>query len=222
MNIQYYGDYCFKISTKPAGRATEDVIVWTNPLGKGSGLRGPQGQVDLILESHTDETKEKEISSEKELTLDTPGEYAVKGITVVGLPSFRDAQGGAEKGQNTIFLLETEDLRLAFLGSLGSDLAPEAIDALSGVDLLFISVGSKDGKDTLSPKVAAELARKIEPRIIIPMHYAMNGLALSAESEKAFLEALGGKAAEKVTKLNLKKKDLEGKPLEIVLFDRGL
>ncbi len=219
MNIQYYGDYCFKISTKPAGRATEDVIVWTNPLGKGAGLRGPQGQVDLILESHRDEAKEKESASEGELTLDTPGEYAVKGLTLVGLASFRDGKGGAERGQNTIFLLETEELRLVFLGGLGSDLLPDILDIVSGIDILFAPVG---GNDTLDPKAMAELVRKIEPKIVIPMHYKMNGLNFSLETEKAFLSALGGKIADKVTKLNIKKKDLEGKSLEIVLLDRGL
>src|SRR3989344_82189 len=110
MNIQYYGDYCFKISTKPGGRATEDVILWTNPLGKGAGLRGPQGQVDVILQSHA-ETSEKG-SAEAEFTLATPGEYAVKGMTFLGIESFRDTKNGAERGQNTIFVMESEDLHL--------------------------------------------------------------------------------------------------------------
>ncbi|MDO8424036.1 MAG: MBL fold metallo-hydrolase [bacterium] len=218
MNIQYYGDYCFKISTKPAGRATEDVIIWTNPLGKGAGLRGPQGQVDLILESHTDEKNEKEVSQE-ELTLDTPGEYAVKGMALVGLPSFRDSKAGAERGQNTIFLIESEELRLVFLGGLGSEPLPDVLDALSEVDILFAPAG---GKDTLEPKALAELVRKVEPKIVIPMHYKMEGLSLPLETEKAFLTALGSKAVEKVAKLNIKKKDVEGKSLEVVLFERGL
>lgn len=219
MNIQYYGDYCFKISTKPAGRATEDVIIWTNPLGKGAGLRGPQGQVDLILESHTDEKSEKEGSSGEELTLNTPGEYAVKGMALVGLSSFRDSKAGAERGQNTIFLIESEELRLVFLGGLGSEPLPDVLDALSEVDILFVPAG---GQDTLPPKALAELVRKIEPKIVIPMHYKMEGLSLPLETEKAFLTALGGKAVEKVAKFNVKKKDLEGKSQEVVLFERGL
>ena len=30
MNIQYYGDFCFKINTKPNGRATEDITIITD------------------------------------------------------------------------------------------------------------------------------------------------------------------------------------------------
>src|SRR3989344_4067293 len=183
MNIQYYGDFCFKISTKPAGRATEDIVIWTDPLQKGAGLRSPQGQVDLIF-----------------LT-------------------YRDTEEGKARGQNTVFIFESEGIHLCYLGALGHDITPELLDKLSGVDIVFIPVG---GGDTTSAKLAAELVRKIEPSIVIPMHYKIPGLTLSLETEKAFCDALGNCPAQALPKLNIKQKDLEGKKMEVVILERGV
>ena len=103
MNIQYYGDFCFKISTKPAGRATEDIIIWTDPLQKGAGLRSPQGQVDLVFLSHGKREEAQSALKDGVVIFDTPGEYAAKGVSVMGFPSYRDTEGGKERGQNTVF-----------------------------------------------------------------------------------------------------------------------
>ncbi|MEK7549560.1 MAG: MBL fold metallo-hydrolase [Patescibacteria group bacterium] len=217
MNIQYYGDYCFKITTKPGGRATDDVIVWTDPLGKGVGLRSPQGEPDVILLSHNVSEAKENLKGEP-VVLDMPGEYAAKGMTALGFESFADGVEGVKKGQNTIFVFESEDIHVCFLGALGHMLTPEMIDKLSSIDILFVPVGEGDA---LSAKLAAELARKIEPNVIIPMHYKLSGLTLPLESEKAFCDAIGNCPKESIAKLNVKKKDIEEKNLEVVLLERG-
>ena len=106
MNIQYYGDFCFKINTKPNGRATEDVTIITDVPDKSTGLRAPQGETQIVLLSH----QSRDVFEVKgsPLVLDAPGEYAVNGITLVGFPSFRDSSKGSEKGRTTIFLIESE------------------------------------------------------------------------------------------------------------------
>lgn len=218
MNIQYYGDFCFKISTKPAGRATEDVIIWTDPLQKGAGLRSPQGQVDLAFLSHGNPEETKGAFKEGAVVFDAPGEYAAKGISALGFASFRDAAEGRERGQNTVFIFESEDIHICYLGALGHDISPELLDKLNGVDILFIPVG---GAGTVAAKLAAELVRKIEPNIVIPMHYKIAGLTLPLETEKAFCDALGNCPKQAIPKLNIKKKDLEGKTMEVILLERG-
>ncbi|MBP9728450.1 MAG: MBL fold metallo-hydrolase [Candidatus Moranbacteria bacterium] len=219
MNIQYYGDYCFKISTKPAGRATEDVVIWTDLLEKGSGLRAPQGQADIVFLTHGNTSVVADSLKGEPTIIDAPGEYSVKGIAALGFPTFQDSAEGAERGQNTVFVFESEDIHVAFLGALGHDLSPEILDKLNGVDVLFIPVG---GAGTVEAKIAADLARKIEPKLVIPMHYKIAGLTLPLETEKAFCDVLGNCPKESLSKLNMKKKDLEGKQLEIVLFERGV
>lgn len=218
MNIQYYGDFCFKISTKPAGRATEDVIIWTDPLAKGSGLRSPQGQVDLVFLSHKNEEVRDDFGKDT-IVFDAPGEYAAKGVAALGFPSYRDTSEGKERGQNVIFVLESEDIHICHLGALGHNLSPELLDKLNGVDVLFIPVGGSDALDT---KLAAELVHKIEPRIIVPMHYKIPGLTLPLETEKAFCSAMGNCPTQTLPKLNIKKKDLDGKLMEVILLERGV
>jgi hypothetical protein len=218
MNIQYYGDYCFKISTKPAGRATDDIVIWTDLLEKGSGLRAPQGEADIVFLTHGDITTARASLKGSPVVLDAPGEYAVKGIAALGFLSACDDQGGVERGQNTIFVFESEDIHVCFLGALGHDLSPEMLDKLNGVDILFVPVG---GSDTIAAKLAAEMVRKIEPNIVIPMHYKISGLSLPLDTEKAFCEAMGSCPKEALSKLNVKKKDLEEKTIEVVLIERG-
>jgi L-ascorbate metabolism protein UlaG (beta-lactamase superfamily) len=219
MNIQYYGDYCFKISTKPAGRATEDVVIWTDLLSKGSGLRAPQGQADIVFLTHGNTESVKETLKGEPTVIDAPGEYSAKGIAALGFPAFQDTTGGSVRGQNTIFVFESEDIHIAFLGALGHDLTPETLDKLNGVDILFVPVG---GDGALDAKLAAELVRKIEPKIVIPMHYKLDGLTLPLESEKSFCDAMGNCPTEALSKFNIKKKEMEGKQMEVVLLERGV
>jgi len=217
MQIQYYGHSCFKLTAKPAGRATDDVTIFFDPFGKELGLRPPQGQTDIIFVSHEhhDHNNVDALKGDP-VIIYTPGEYAVKGINVIGLDSFHDEKEGTERGHSTIFILEAEDLKICHLGDLGSDLSGKQLEEIDGVDILFVPIG---GKYTIDGKKAAELVRKIEPIIVIPMHYKVAGSTMDISDEQAFCSAMGSCPKEKTAKLNIKKKDLEGKGMEVVLMN---
>ena len=217
MQIQYYGHSCFKLTTKPAGRATDDVVIFLDPFGKELGLRPPQGQADVVFVSHAhhDHNNVDALKGDP-VIIDTPGEYAVKGINVIGIDSFHDDKEGTVRGHSTIFILEAEDLKICHLGDLGSDLSSKQLEEIDGVDVLFAPVG---GKYTIDGKKAAELVRKIEPIIVIPMHYKIAGSTIDVNDEKVFCSAIGSCPKEKTAKLNIKKKDLEGKGMEVVLMN---
>ncbi|EKE15646.1 MAG: Zn-dependent hydrolase of the beta-lactamase fold-like protein [uncultured bacterium] len=217
MNIQYYGHSCFKFTVKPAGRATEDITLFVDPFDKEAGLRPPQGQADVILVSHNhrDHSNISALKGEP-IVIENPGEYSVKGINVVGLDSFHDDKEGAERGKNTIFIFETEGLKICHLGDLGCDLSPKQMDEIYGTDILLIPVG---GKYTIDGKKAAEIVRKVEPIIVIPMHYKMPESNIDINDEKDFCDAMGSCPKQKVSKLNIKKKDLEEKKLEVILME---
>ncbi len=219
MNIQYYGDYCFKITTKPSGRATEDVVMVTDVPEKGTGLRAPQGEAHIALLSHQSiDAPELEVVKGSPVKLSAPGEYSAKGISILGFPNFRDEQNGAERGQNTIFLFETEEINICFLGALGCEPAPSVVEKLSGVDILFVPAS---GMDTLPVEKIDELVRKIEPKVVIPMHYKISGMTTKLPDVKAFCDALGNCPKETLAKWNIKAKDLEGKNMEVVLLDKN-
>jgi len=214
MNIQYYGHSCFKISAKPAGRGQEEVVIFLDPFDKSIGLRPPQGQADLVLVSH-DHADHNNVTALKgePAVIDIPGEYAVKGVNIVGLAS----EHGLTKNPviNTIFILEAEDLKICHLGDLGTELSEKQLEEIDGVDLMMIPIG---GKYTIDYKKAVEIIKKIEPAIIIPMHYKTAGSTIDLDDEKKFCNEMGNCPASKVAKLNLKKKDLEGKSMEIILM----
>ena len=217
MVIQYYGDFCFKITTKPGGRATEDVVIWTDPLPKGAGLRSPQGIPNILLLSHQKAIAEDFKNST--VCLDIPGEYSALNIPFQGFLSYRDTVLGKERGQNTFFMFESEDIHVVFLGALGQVFSPEMFDKLSQTDILFLPIGAGD---TLSVEEAVELVRKIEPKVVIPMHYEMSGLTLpNMGKKKAFCEALGVEAENVQSKFTFKKKDLEDKKSEVIFLERG-
>jgi L-ascorbate metabolism protein UlaG (beta-lactamase superfamily) len=201
MNIQYYGHSCFKITTKPAGRATEDVNFFVDPFDKSVGLRPPQGQADavFITHHHSDHNNAEALKGDP-VIIDTPGEYAIKGMNVIGMDAFHDNSEGAERGHNTIFIFETEELKLCHLGDLDGNLTPHQMEMLEKIDVLFIPVG---GKYTLDGKKAAELVRQIEPAIVIPMHYRINGSTFDVENEKKFCSEMGNCPAQKISKLTL-------------------
>lgn len=216
MNIQYYGHSCFKITTKPAGRATDDITVFLDPFDKETGLRPPQGHADLVLVSHGHHDHNNFLAlKDNPVIIDTPGEYSIKGINLVGIDSFHDEVSGEKRGKNTIFVFESEGIKICHLGDLGCDLTSKQLDEIDGIDVLLIPIG---GKYTIDGKKAAEIAKRIEPSVVIPMHYKMTGSTIDIADEKQFCDAMGVCKKDGISKLTFKKKDLEEKNMEVILM----
>ena len=52
--------------------------------------------------------------------IDAPGAHELAcGASVLGVPTFHDGQGGAQRGKNTFFIVEAEGLRVGHAGDLG-------------------------------------------------------------------------------------------------------
>jgi L-ascorbate metabolism protein UlaG (beta-lactamase superfamily) len=84
------------------------------------------------------------------------------------VPIYHDNQQGAQRGRNTIFVLEIDGLRLAHSGDLGHVLTPEAIQALGQLDVLLVPVG---GSYTIDAAAATQVVSQLNPRMVVPMHY---------------------------------------------------
>lgn len=217
MNIQYYGHSCFKVSLKPAGRGQEEVTLFFDPFDKSIGLRPPQSQADLVLVSHqhNDHNNVEALKGEPRV-IDLPGEYSVKGVNIIGIPSFHDTVQGQERGLNTIFLVDGEDIKLCHLGDLGTDLDEKQLEKIGTVNVLFVPIGG--GGYTIDYKKAIETIKKIEPNIVIPMHFHLKNSTVKIDDEAKFCSEMGYCAKERPSKINLKSKDLEGKNMEIIVM----
>jgi hypothetical protein len=89
------------------------------------------------------------------------------------------------------------------------------LEKIGEVDILMIPIG---GKYTIDGKEAVKIAKKLNPAIIIPIHYKMNGVKLDVSDEKDFCGEIGNCPKQKVNKITLKKKDLEEKNMEVLLM----
>ena len=217
MIIQYYGHSCFKITTKPAGRGQEEVNIFLDPFDKKIGLRPPQGQADIVLVSH-DHFDHNNINAIKgqPAVINIPGEYSVKGVAIDGIPSLHnEARPKEEPSLNTIYIIASEEMRICHLGDLGTDLSEKQLEEINGIDILMVPIG---GKYTIDYKKAIDLIKKIEPAIAIPVHYKMNGSTMDIADDKKFCNEIGNCPKERPVKVNLKKKDLEEKKMEILLM----
>lgn len=217
MTISWYGQSCFKIQTRPK-RGKDEVIIFTDPFDKSVGLRPPQGQADIVTISHSHyDHNNPGFLKGNFFKAEAPGEYSINGIAIEGIESFHDNVQGAQRGRNTIFIFESEEIRLCHLGDLGHKLDEKQLDKINGVDVLMIPVG---GKYTISSKEAEEIIGQIGPKIIIPMHYRIKGLSITdIDDEKNFCNELGNCPKEKVQKLVIKKTDIENKENEIILME---
>lgn len=157
---------------------------------KEIGLRGPTAKDDLVLMSASVQSKAVlERFTDGAFIVRGPGEYEKKGIAVRGIQAFQDSVQGKELGLCTIFVIVADEISICHLGALGQEtLTDEQIEAIGDPDILIIPVG---GQSALDPKAAAALATKIEPKIIIPVQYAVAGAAYEAEKLEKFVKEIG-------------------------------
>ena len=209
MIINWYGQSCFRLQS---GKLT----IFIDPFAKSIGLTPPRGEVDLVMvtHGHPDHDNVKALSGDFFL-IDGPGEYEAKGVRVLGIQSFHDDKLGAERGLNTIYRFEMEDMTIVHCGDLGQkELRSEQLEALGDVDVLMIPVGSVY---TIDGKQAAHIVNQIEPKLVIPMHYKLPGLVPKLEDASQFLKELGYEG-EAVDKLTIKQKDLSEDHMQIVVM----
>lgn len=216
MDITYLGHSSFKIKTKTATVITDPF----DPKTVGLKLAGAEGEIVTVSHNHSDHNATQKVSGVQKI-VQGPGEYEIKGVSIMGYPSFHDNKQGGERGKNTIYVFETEGLRVVHLGDLGHSLSDEFVSEIGAVDILMIPVG---GTFTLGPKEAVEVANKIDPYYIIPMHYkvpGMNEAEFSGLSEKeVFLREIG-KTVEVLPKLSVKKSDiLDEQSTKVIVLEK--
>lgn len=210
MTISWYGQSCFKIDSR-------DVTIAVDPYEKTIGLTPPRFRADLVLitHAHPDHSNREAIPGSP-FIVEGPGEYEIKGVSIVGVQTFHDASSGKERGTNTAYVIEAEGIRLCHLGDFGEEKPrEETLEALGDIDILLVPVG---GVYTVDAKLAARVVGAIEPRIVVPMHYKIPRLAISLETADAFLKELGAGGEESVEKLVIKKKDLPDEEMKVVVL----
>lgn len=197
MEIKWLGHSSF-LFTDSKGRR-----LLTDPFDNTVGYPVFEGDCDVVTISHQhfDHNYIDKVKDKAEI-IDKVGDFYACDIPITGIHSYHDNVQGAKRGDNTIYIIQMDEYRICHLGDLGHMLSEEDIKKLGEIDILLIPVG---GNFTIDGRQAAELALKIEPHMIMPMHYKTPSLSFPLDGAETFLRYM--KNGEKLSGNTLK---LEG------------
>lgn len=187
MEIQFYGANCIRLVTKKATIVIDDL----------EGTVAKAGDIALFTGPH------KAPKAAVKIAIDQPGEYEVSDVSIQGVIA-RAHMDEADKRTATIFKVIAQDVRFVALGHVYPELNDAQLETLGIVDVLTIPVGGNGY--TLDGVGALNLIKEIEPKIVIPTHYADKGVNYEvpqAPLEEA-LKVLAMEPKETVPKLKLK------------------
>jgi L-ascorbate metabolism protein UlaG (beta-lactamase superfamily) len=209
MEITWLGHSCFRLKGKQA-------TIITDPFSPGIGyvLGKQSAQIVTVSHAHSDHSYVQGISGEPKI-INGPGEYEISGVMTIGVQTYHDSEHGVNKGKNTAFFMEIDEVKVCHLGDLGHVLTTEQVARLNGVDVLMIPVG---GVTTIDATHAAEVIRSLEPKIVIPMHYKTEALKMELAPIDQFLKEMGVKEIIPQPKLLVTKANLP-LSLQVVLLE---
>src|SRR5688500_18322968 len=180
MEITWYGRACFRLKGK-------DATVITDPCPPSTGFVAGKHDVDLLTISHDHPDHSYTRSISAGLTLTRPGEYEFSELLVTGIRTYHDGEAGTSRGENMVFAVDIDGVHICHLGDLGHLLTDEQLTELGPVDVLLVPVG---GETTLTPTEAAEVVAQIGPKIVIPMHYGVDGASKDLGGPEKFLHEM--------------------------------
>jgi len=209
MDINWLGHSCFRIKSSQS-------IVITDPYSPELGytLGKQSAAVVTISHQHPGHSYVAGISDNPRV-IRGPGEYEVSNALVIGLATFHDKEEGKQRGKNTVYAIELDELSVCHLGDLGHALTAPQIEEIGNVDILLVPVG---GVSTINATTAAEVVRQLEPRIVIPMHYKTPIVNKDLEPLDRFLKEMGVKDNTTRPKLTVTRNNLPAS-MQVVLLD---
>jgi len=207
LDVTWLGHGCFRLRGRGAA-------VVTDPYPPAIGLKLQRLDADLVTVSHGHENHSYTQAVREAYEIRGPGEYEVAGVSVIGISTYHDSEKGAKYGRNTVYVFEIDDIRVCHLGDLGHKLDDAEAETVSSPDVLLVPVG---GRATINAAQAAEVVRQLEPRFVVPMHYAIPGLKLELDPIDRFLKEMGLTASEPQPKLSVQKSSGEYDTKVVVL-----
>lgn len=190
MTITWQGDNYFKLKTA-------NITVVLNPYSLDKKVSSSKVKGELVLFTDATYVAKTKLDSEC-FVINGPGEYENKGVFVYG----RQING------NVVYLLITEEIKIAFLGEYGhTELSDSDLELLEGSDILILPVG---GDELTTAKEAGKIIRQVEPRIVLPSCF--KGAQLTD-----FIKEIGVKP-EELDKFSIKKKDLPQEEIKLVVL----
>src|SRR4030042_1179926 len=199
MEIVWLGHSCFRIRGKEAS-------IVTDPFDKTLGypMRKPNASVVTVSHNHPQHSFVDGVAGSPRVVR-RPGEYDISNVFINGIATFHDKEKGAQRGKNTVFFMEIDEVKVCHLGDLGHVPTSEQVEQMSGTDILMVPVG---GVSTLDAAAAAETIGLLELKLVIPMHYKTEVVKMELEPLEHFIKQMGLKEVVTQPKLSVTKSTL--------------
>jgi L-ascorbate metabolism protein UlaG (beta-lactamase superfamily) len=170
-------------------------------LGAKSVTR--EGDIALFTGRH-----EGEEPTGVRMVVDSPGEYEVAQLSITGIPARAHLDEDEKSLGATMYKLVLGDTSYVVTGHIYPSLTDDELEALGIVDVLFVPVGGNGY--TLDPIGALKLIKAIEPKLVIPTHYADKGLKFEVPQQEleVAIKELGMEVKDRLSRLKLKPGEL--------------
>jgi L-ascorbate metabolism protein UlaG (beta-lactamase superfamily) len=213
MDVTWYGHACFRLR----GRRT---TVVTDPYPPSLGAKLPRLDAQLVTISHPSENHSFAGGlPDDAYVVAGPGEYEVAEVQVQGLDTLQGTPDGGPPRHNTIYVIEIDDVRVCHLGDLGRIPDERLEERIGDVDLLLLPVG---GGTALDATNAAEVVRQIEPRYVVPMHYALPRLKVQLDPLDRFVQEMGITVVEPQPKVTVQSTSSAESEIKVVILEPRL
>jgi L-ascorbate metabolism protein UlaG (beta-lactamase superfamily) len=195
MDLQFFGANCVALTYKNTRIVIDDNLA---ELGAKSVTKPDDvGVSTMVYETHP----------KSRMIVDMPGEYEISDISVIGIPA-RAHMDEPGKQTTTMFKVIAGDIRVLVTGHIYPELTDAEMETVGIVDVLFVPVGGSGY--TTDPLGALKLIKAIEPKLVVPTHYADSALTYPVPQTdlESALKDLAMEPKERVAKLRLKPIDL--------------
>lgn len=164
------------------------------------------GLKDISVKDAVEITTEPRFTIENDairLLIEGPGDYEIGDFSIHGISATRHIDSEQDEKIGTIYRIEIDDVRIALLGNVSAKLTDEQLESLGVVDLMIVPVGG--GGYTLDAVNATALVRLVDPKAVIPVHYADNALEYEVPQDELglFTKELGA-PVETISKYKVK------------------
>ena len=208
MEIVWLGHSCFRI------RGKEATIV-TDPFDKDLGypVRKLTASIVTVSHQHPQHSFVEGVGGDPRV-ISRPGEYEIANVFINGIATFHDSERGEERGKNTVFVIQIEDVRICHLVDLGHVPDSEQVEQMSDTDVLMGPVG---GGSTMGAAAAVETISLLQPKLVMPMHFKTEVVDMGLQPLGHFLKEMGLKEIVSQPKLTVSKSTLPAETTVVTL-----
>ena len=191
MDIEYRGANCIVITTKKS-------TVVIDPKLSLVGLKDVKSNEAVVVAT------QREFALDSEVILaDRPGEYEVRDVSIVGVPAKRMTDHD-DRQMATLYRITVGGVVFAVVGHSTMPLNEEQLETLGVIDVAIVPVGGSGY--TLDAHQAVGVVRQLDPRVVIPTHYADASIKYPVDQMELepFIKELSAPAHETLSKWKIK------------------